>query len=70
MGRRDQWWRIPRWFLPLSGELRLGGRYQLPGNVGGENLTCDVPRHLAVTWEFGGGVSWVDVRLSKDTAGC
>ena len=27
--------RIPRWFLPISGELRLGGRYQLQGNAGG-----------------------------------
>src|SRR5664279_4488215 len=23
--------RIQRWFLPISGELRLGGRYQLEG---------------------------------------
>jgi uncharacterized protein YndB with AHSA1/START domain len=21
--------RIPRWFLPVSGDLRLGGRYQI-----------------------------------------
>ena len=27
--------RIPRWFLPVSGDLRLGGRYQLEGNAGG-----------------------------------
>ena len=26
--------RIPRWFLPISGDLRLGGRYQLEGNAG------------------------------------
>ena len=26
---------FPRWFLPISGELRLGGRYQLTGNAGG-----------------------------------
>jgi hypothetical protein len=25
--------RIPRWFLPISGDLRLGGRYQLEGNA-------------------------------------
>lgn len=25
--------RIQRWFLPVSGELRLGGRYQLEGNA-------------------------------------
>jgi uncharacterized protein YndB with AHSA1/START domain len=27
--------RIARWFLPLSGELRVGGRYQLQGNASG-----------------------------------
>ena len=56
--------RIPRWFLPITGELRLGGRYQLEGNAGGEIQTCIPPRQLAVTWEFGGGVSWVEVTLS------
>ena len=27
--------RIARWFLPISGDLRLGGRYQFEGNAGG-----------------------------------
>ena len=27
--------RIQRWFLPVEGELRLGGKYQLKGNAGG-----------------------------------
>ncbi|HYO96283.1 MAG TPA: SRPBCC family protein [Polyangiaceae bacterium] len=57
--------RIPRWFLPISGELRLGGRYQLEGNAGGEITRCDPPRHLALTWEYAGEVSWVTVRLSE-----
>jgi uncharacterized protein YndB with AHSA1/START domain len=61
--------RIPRWFLPVSGDLRLGGRYQLEGNAGGEITACDPPRHLALTWEYGGEVSWVDVLLSEDPAG-
>ena len=60
--------RIPRWFLPVSGDLRPGGRYQLEGNAGGEVLECAPPSggaaHYRVTWEFGGGVSWVVVRLS------
>lgn len=30
--------RIPRWFLPVSGDLRLGGRFQFEGNAGGEIL--------------------------------
>jgi hypothetical protein len=27
------------------------------------------PTHLALTWEFGGQLSWVDVLLSEDPAG-
>jgi uncharacterized protein YndB with AHSA1/START domain len=56
--------RIPRWFLAVSGDLRLGGKYQLEGNAGGTITECEPPHSLAVTWEFGGGVSWVKVRLS------
>jgi uncharacterized protein YndB with AHSA1/START domain len=55
--------RIPRWFLPITGDLRLGGRYQLQGNAGGTISACEPPRHLALTWEFGGEVTWVEVRL-------
>jgi hypothetical protein len=61
--------RIPRWFLPVSGDLSVGGRYQLEGNAGGEVLVCDAPERFAITWEFGGEVSWVDVRLSPDGGG-
>jgi len=57
--------RIPRWLLPVSGELRLGGRYQLQGNARGEITACDPPRVLAVTWEFGGQLSWVRVELTE-----
>lgn len=61
--------RIPRWFLPVSGDLRLGGKYQLEGNAGGEITTCDPPRHLTLTWEFGEERTWVDVRLDEDAGG-
>ena len=60
--------RIPRWFLPISGDLRLGGRYQLEGNAGGEIQECAPPRggeaHFKATWEYGGGVTWLTVRLT------
>ena len=56
--------RLPRWFLPVTGDLRVGGRYQVEGNAGGEVLECDPPEHFAVTWEFNGGMSWLDVRVS------
>ncbi|MEP7384723.1 MAG: SRPBCC family protein [Gemmatimonadota bacterium] len=58
--------RIPRWFLPITGELRLGGRYQLTGNAGGIISACEPPTHLGLTWEFGGQVSWVTVRLAPE----
>jgi len=61
--------RIPRWFLPVSGDLRLGGRYQLEGNAAGEILKCEPPRRFAVTWEYGGDVSWVEVRLAEAPEG-
>ena len=61
--------RIPRWFAPVSGELALGGRYQIEGNAGGLITTCDRPSHFALTWEFGGDVSWVEVRVSDEGAG-
>jgi uncharacterized protein YndB with AHSA1/START domain len=56
--------RIERWFVPVTGELRLGGRYQIQGNAGGTVTTCEPPRHFALTWEFAGATSWVDVTLS------
>ena len=61
--------RIPRWFMPVSGDLELGGRYQLEGNAGGTVTACEPLSHLALTWEFGGDVSWVEIRLSEDGAG-
>jgi len=56
--------RIPKWFLPVSGDLRLGGSYQLHGNASGKITGCEPPRSLELTWEFGGQVSWVQVRLT------
>jgi uncharacterized protein YndB with AHSA1/START domain len=58
--------RIPRWFLPVSGDLKVGGRYQLQGNAGGTVERCQRPDAFAVTWEFGGTVSWLAVTLVPD----
>ncbi len=60
--------RIPRWFLSVSGELTLGGKYQLQDNASGTITHCEPPRGLALTWEFGGGVSWVEVSLREEGA--
>lgn len=62
--------RIARWFLPVTGDLRTGGRYQLQGNAGGEVLECRPPADgtagYRVTWEMMGAVSWLDVTLVAD----
>ncbi len=49
--------RLPRWFLPVSGDLSPGGHYQLEGNAGGTITECEPPGYFVATWEFGGGVS-------------
>lgn len=56
--------RLPRWFLPVTGELRLGGRYQIEGNAGGRVERCDEPERFEVTWEYGEPISWLMVALS------
>ena len=61
--------RIPRWFLPVSGDLAVGGHYQLEGNASGVVESCQEPESFAVTWEFGGEVSWVRVNLSEADGG-
>jgi len=61
--------RIPNWFLPVSGDLKLGGRFQLEGNAGGEVLVCEPHHHFYITWEFGGQVSWVDISLTAVAGG-
>jgi uncharacterized protein YndB with AHSA1/START domain len=58
--------RLARWFLPVEGDLKLGGRYQLIGNAGGTISRCDPPEALDLTWEFMGGTSWVSLRLAPD----
>jgi uncharacterized protein YndB with AHSA1/START domain len=61
--------RLPRWFLPVSGDLKLGGRYQFEGNAGGTITECVPQKKIAATWEFGGGVSWVTVTLTPEKTG-
>ncbi len=56
--------RLPRWFLPVSGELRVGGRFKLEGNASGTIERCDPPTGLRATWEAGGATSWIELRLT------
>jgi uncharacterized protein YndB with AHSA1/START domain len=58
--------RIKRWLMPISGDLRVGGTFQLEGNAGGEILACEPPRLLRAT--FGDPNSIVEVRLTPQGA--
>jgi uncharacterized protein YndB with AHSA1/START domain len=56
--------RVKRWFMPLSGDLRPGGNFQLEGNASGDILECDPPHLVRVT--FGGPTSIVELRLTPE----
>ncbi|NKB98844.1 MAG: polyketide cyclase [Pseudomonadales bacterium] len=55
--------RLSRWFLPITGDLREGGRYQLEGNAGGTITQCKAPNLVSVTWEMFGDIGWLNVNL-------
>ena len=66
--------RIGRWFLPISGDYRLGGTYQFEGNAGGDIVVCERPNRLKVTWVYGPQAegtdpSEVEIRLSTVDGG-
>lgn len=61
--------RIPRWFMPITGDLREGGSYQLEGNANGTISRCERPHGFAATWEYNGEVSWIEVRLTAEGDG-
>jgi uncharacterized protein YndB with AHSA1/START domain len=65
--------RVNRWFLPVTGDFRLGGTYQIEGNAGGEIVACEPPERLKITWVLGdpseADLSEVEIRLSTRTDG-
>lgn len=61
--------RIKRWFSPVTGDLRLGGRYQVEGNASGTITTCEPEKRIGLTWEFAGATSWVNLTLTRQAAG-
>jgi uncharacterized protein YndB with AHSA1/START domain len=61
--------RISRWFLPITGDLRPGGRYELQGNASGTIERCEPPHSVDATWEYGGETSWIELRLTPEPDG-
>ncbi|GAA1180621.1 polyketide cyclase [Nesterenkonia xinjiangensis] len=59
--------RLARWFAPVTGDLRLGGRFSVQDNATGTVERCAPPGggqagEMQLSWEFGRDVSQVVVR--------
>jgi uncharacterized protein YndB with AHSA1/START domain len=54
--------RLRRWYVPVSGDLRVGGTFEQVNMGSGTILACDAP-HL-IKLSLGGGVDEIEVRLS------
>lgn len=61
--------RLERWFAPVSGDLELGGRYQVEDNASGTIETCEPLESYSLTWEFAGDTSLVTVSITEEAEG-
>ena len=57
---------LAKWFLPVTGDLRLGGQFAFEHNASGTIIQCEPQKSFQVTWEFG-GTSWVECRVNGGT---
>ncbi len=62
--------RLARWYEPVDGTLRQGGRYRLTdsGTVGSIEQ-CDPPSILRVTWEYADDISHVVITIVATESG-
>lgn len=67
---------IAKWFSPVTGDLRQGGRFQIQGNASGTIESCRPPSSFRLTWEMPSAnendernISWVSVKLTANTTG-
>lgn len=61
--------RLKRWFAPVSGDFKLGGRYQVEGNASGTITACVPEDRVELTWEFGSDTSWVNLTIAPAEGG-
>jgi len=55
--------RLRRWYVPVTGDLRVGGTFAQVNMGTGTILECEAPRLLKLS--LGGGVDEIELRLSK-----
>ena len=54
--------RLRRWYVPVTGDLRVGGTFQQVNMGSGTILVCDAPNLLKLS--LGGGADEIELRLS------
>ncbi|GAA3660575.1 SRPBCC family protein [Nonomuraea antimicrobica] len=60
--------RLAQWLGPVSGDLRVEGRYQLEDTAAGVVRRCHAPKSFVVSWDYGDDTSLVEVRLRAEEA--
>jgi uncharacterized protein YndB with AHSA1/START domain len=59
--------RLRRWYVPVTGELRVGGAFQQAGMGSGDVVSCEVPHWLKLS--LGKGADEIELRLSSNENG-
>jgi uncharacterized protein YndB with AHSA1/START domain len=59
--------RLRRWYVPVTGDLRPGGRFKQAGMGSGDIVRCERPHTLALS--LGGGADEIELRLSPGDHG-
>jgi len=60
--------RLRRWYVPVTGDLRVGGEFEQGGMMpGGVILRCEPPHLLVVS--IGGGADEIELRLTTEDEG-
>jgi uncharacterized protein YndB with AHSA1/START domain len=54
--------RLRRWYVPVTGDLRLGGTFAQPPMGTGTIVACEPPRYLKLS--LGGGADEIELRLA------
>jgi uncharacterized protein YndB with AHSA1/START domain len=54
--------RLRRWYVPVTGDLRVGGTFEQMNMGSGTILVCDAPQLLKLS--LGGGADEIELRLS------
>ncbi len=59
--------RLRRWYVPVTGDLRIGGRFEQATMGSGEIQRCEPPHRL--TLSLGGGADEIELQLSAGDHG-